>query len=95
MALESRDMMKDRVYGITQTIFHAPNYTRHVLNPCRVMAVGGNLVHAQTHYAVFRAKPGVLGGFGGLDGLGGVNEVYNVRRYVDVIEKAGALFMPF
>jgi salicylate 5-hydroxylase small subunit len=40
IALESRGMMKDRVYGITQTIYHGPYYTRHVVSPalttCRV-----------------------------------------------------------
>ncbi len=30
IALESQGMMKDRVYGITQTIYHGPYYTRHV-----------------------------------------------------------------
>ena len=33
MALESQAMMKDRVYGVTQTIYHAPYYTRHVVSP--------------------------------------------------------------
>jgi salicylate 5-hydroxylase small subunit len=33
IALESRGMMKDRVYGVTQTIYHAPYYTRHVMSP--------------------------------------------------------------
>jgi hypothetical protein len=35
MALESRGMMKDRVYGVTQTIYHRPYYTRHVVGPAR------------------------------------------------------------
>jgi 3-phenylpropionate/cinnamic acid dioxygenase small subunit len=35
MALESRGMMKDRVYGVTQTIYHGPYYTRHVVGPPR------------------------------------------------------------
>ncbi|MBC7610624.1 MAG: salicylate hydroxylase, partial [Polaromonas sp.] len=33
MALESQGMMKDRVYGVTQTIYHAPYYMRHVVSP--------------------------------------------------------------
>jgi salicylate 5-hydroxylase small subunit len=37
MALESKGMMKDRVYGITQTIYHGPYYTRHVVGPARVL----------------------------------------------------------
>jgi hypothetical protein len=40
MALESKGMMKDRVYGITQTIYHGPYYTRHVVGPVRVLGDG-------------------------------------------------------
>ena len=41
IALESQGMMKDRVYGITQTIFHGPYYTRHVVSPAQVLGAGG------------------------------------------------------
>lgn len=71
MDLESRSMMKDRVYGITQTIYHGPYYTRHVISPARVLSVEGEVVKAQANYAVFRTKPA------------GVSEVYNVGRYID------------
>ncbi|MCG2593921.1 aromatic-ring-hydroxylating dioxygenase subunit beta [Ramlibacter sp. XY19] len=71
--LESQGMMKDRVYGITQTIFHAPYYTRHVLSPAQVLGEEGGRVRAQAHYAVFRTKPG------------DASEVYNVGRYIDEI----------
>ena len=77
MALESQGMMKDRVYGITQTIYHGPYYTRHVVSPARVLSVEGDIVKAQTNYAVFRTKPG------------SVSEVYNVGRYIDEIIKKG------
>jgi salicylate 5-hydroxylase small subunit len=73
IALESRGMMKDRVYGITQTIYHGPYYTRHVLSPAQVLAVEGERIRAQTHYAVFRTKPG------------DASEVYNVGRTIDEI----------
>ena len=73
MALESQGMMKDRVYGITQTIYHGPYYTRHVVSPAQVLAVEGDRIRAQAHYAVFRTRPG------------GVSEVYNVGRYIDEI----------
>jgi salicylate 5-hydroxylase small subunit len=73
MAMESRGMMKDRVYGVTQTIFHGPYYMRHVVGAARVLAVDGDTVNAETSYAVFRTKPG------------GVSEVYNVGRYIDVL----------
>ena len=71
IALESRGMLKDRVYGITQTIFHAPYYTRHVIGPAQVLGQHDGVISAQANYAVFRTRPG------------GVSEVYNVGRYID------------
>ena len=73
MDLESRGMMKDRVYGITQTIYHGPYYTRHILSPAQLLAVQDDVIQAQANYAVFRTKPA------------GVSEVYNVGRYIDEI----------
>ena len=73
MTLESRGMMKDRVYGITQTIYHAPYYMRHVMSPARVVAQDGDLIKVETAYAVFRTRPA------------GVSEVYNVGRYIDIL----------
>ena len=75
IALESRGMMKDRVYGITQTIYHGPYYTRHVVSPAQVLSQEGSRIRAQTHYAVFRTRPGEA------------SEVYNVGRYIDEIER--------
>lgn len=80
IALEGQGMLKDRVYGITQTIYHGPYYTRHVVGPAQVLASQGveveaeaGLVRAQSHYAVFRTRPGDS------------SEVYNVGRYIDEI----------
>ena len=77
MDLESRGMMKDRVYGITQTIYHGPYYTRHVVSPARVLSVKGDVVTSQANYAVFRTRPA------------GVSEVYTVGRYIDEIMQTG------
>jgi salicylate 5-hydroxylase small subunit len=71
IALESQGMMKDRVYGVTQTIYHAPYYTRHIVGPAQVLTQSDGRVAAQAHYAVFRTRPG------------GASEVYNVGRYID------------
>lgn len=76
MALESQGMMKDRVYGITQTIYHGPYYTRHVVGCAQVLSREGDRVSAQAHYAVFRTRPG------------DASEVYNVGRYIDEIVRA-------
>lgn len=80
MALESRGMMKDRVYGVTQTIYHGPYYMRHIISPARILSQEGDIVKAEANYAVFRTRPG------------GVSEVYNVGRYIDeLIKKDGSL----
>jgi salicylate 5-hydroxylase small subunit len=76
--LESQGMMKDRVYGITQTIFHGPYYTRHVVSPAQVLAREGTRICAQANYAVFRTRPG------------DASEVYNVGRYIDEFERTPA-----
>ena len=76
IALESKGMMKDRVYGVTQTIYHAPYYMRHVVGPARVLSEDEGLVRAQSNYAVFRTRPGDS------------SEVYNVGRYIDEIVRA-------
>lgn len=70
-------MMKDRVYGVTNTIFHAPYYMRHVVSPARLLSVESDVLCAEANYAVFRTRPG------------SVSEVYNVGRYVDEIVKKG------
>jgi salicylate 5-hydroxylase small subunit len=83
IALESRGMMKDRVYGVTQTIYHNPYYTRHVIGPARVLpSADSGLVRSEANYAVFRTRPG------------DASEVYNVGRYIDEIvsTKAGLRF---
>lgn len=77
IALESRGMMKDRVYGATNTIYHGPYYTRHVLSPAQILAHEGERIRAQAHYAVFRTRPG------------DASEVYNVGRYIDEIVRTG------
>ena len=56
--------MKDRVYGITQPNYYSPH-------PALVTAHVGNVMKAETNYAVFRTKSG------------SVSEVYYVGRYID------------
>ncbi|MGZ5035906.1 MAG: aromatic-ring-hydroxylating dioxygenase subunit beta [Usitatibacter sp.] len=73
MAFESRGMLKDRVYGIKETLFHDPYYQRHVLGPTRVLRAEAGRFETETSYAVFRTK------------LDEYSTVYNVGRYLDVI----------
>lgn len=76
MSLKGRAMMKDRIYGATSTIFHAPYYQRHVISMPVITEVDGGRLSAQTSYAVFRTKRDSL------------PEIFNVGQYVDVIAKA-------
>jgi salicylate 5-hydroxylase small subunit len=78
IALESQGMMKDRVYGIVNTIYHGPYYMRHVVSPAQVLGEEGGRIRAQAHYAVFRTRPG------------DASEVYNVGRYIDEIQRTPA-----
>ena len=78
IALESQGMMKDRVYGVTQTIYHVPYYMRHVVSPARITNLKGNVICTQANYAVFRTRPG------------NVSEVYNVGRYIDELVQTEA-----
>lgn len=76
MQLEGHGMMRDRVYGISNTLFHAPYYQRHVIGTARLLGTETGEVLAEASYAVFRTRPGA-----GM--AGGVSEVFNVGRYID------------
>jgi len=73
MAFESRGMLKDRVYGIKETLFHDPYYQRHVVGLPRVLKSEGGRYECESNYAVFRTK------------LDDYSSVFNVGRYLDVI----------
>lgn len=70
MMLESRGMMKDRVYGVVNTLFHAPYYQRHILGPMLIAAQGEVLI-VEVNYVVFRTKRNAM------------SEVFNTGRYLD------------
>lgn len=70
---ESKGMLRDRVYGIMETLFHDPYYQRHVVGMPQIRHVLGNRIEAEANYAVFRTK------------LSKESTVFNVGRYVDVI----------
>lgn len=79
MSLKGRAMMKDRIYGVTSTIFHAPYYQRHVISLPVITAAEGGRISAQTSYAVFRTKRDCT------------PEIFNVGHYVDIIENADGM----
>jgi salicylate 5-hydroxylase small subunit len=75
MAFESKGMLKDRVYGITQTLAHDPYYQRHVVGTPIIGRVMGLVIEAEANYAVFRTRQNEL------------SEVFNVGRYVDIVHR--------
>jgi salicylate 5-hydroxylase small subunit len=73
LALISQGMLRDRVYGIKETLFHDPYYQRHVTGLPLVEKVEDGVIVAQANYAVFRTK------------LSQETTVFNVGRYLDRI----------
>ena len=72
LAFESKAMLRDRVYGIRETLFHDPYDQRHVVGApvVRALEPDGTIV-CEASYAVFRTR---------LDEL---STVFNVGRYLD------------
>jgi salicylate 5-hydroxylase small subunit len=73
LAFESKAMLRDRVYGIRETLFHDPYYQRHVVGAPLVHSNSAERIESEANYAVFRTK---------LDEL---STVFNVGRYLDVV----------
>ena len=75
LSFTSKGMLKDRVYGIKETLFHDPYYQRHVIGAPRVLAVDGDDIRCEANYAVFRTKPSEP------------TTVFNVGRYIDTVRR--------
>jgi salicylate 5-hydroxylase small subunit len=71
-------MLKDRVYGIKETLFHDPYYQRHVTGVPLVHRFAAGHFETEANYAVFRTK------------LSEPTMVFNVGRYIDVIVRTPA-----
>lgn len=53
--LVGRDILLDRVYAASSTLFHAPYYQRHIIGPARVTHDGPE-IGAEANYLVIRTK---------------------------------------
>ncbi len=74
LAFQGKGMLKDRVYGIRETLFHDPYYQRHVVGTPIVQRVDGDgRIHSEANYAVFRTR------------LSKESTVFNVGRTLDEI----------
>lgn len=73
LSFESQAMLRDRVYGIRETLFHDPYYQRHVVGTPLVKRVEDGRIHCEANYAVFRTK------------LSQLTTVFNVGRTIDEV----------
>lgn len=73
LSFTSQGMLKDRIYGIKETLFHDPYYQRHVVGTPVVRAVEDGRWRCEANYAVFRTK------------LSDASTVFNVGRYLDTV----------
>jgi salicylate 5-hydroxylase small subunit len=70
-------MLKDRVYGITQTLFHQPYYQRHLVSGIAIAAMEEGAVAVEANYLVIRTRKNEP------------SEVFNCGRYFDRIVREG------
>jgi salicylate 5-hydroxylase small subunit len=73
LSFESKGMLKDRVYGIRETLFHDPYYQRHVVGAPVVLKAEADRFECEANYAVFRTK------------LSELSSVFSVGRYIDTV----------
>jgi salicylate 5-hydroxylase small subunit len=78
MAYESKGMLLDRVHAVTQTLFHIPYATRHIVGWPRVTLAADGHIEAETSYTVVRVRENEL------------PEVFSIGRYLDRIVDTGA-----
>ncbi len=73
LSFESKGMLKDRVYGIRETLFHDPYYQRAVVGAPLIHKADAQRIECEANYAVFRTK------------LSELSTVFSVGRYIDVV----------
>ena len=80
LSFESQAMLRDRVYGAQNTIYHDPYYQRHIVSAPLITSVDGDAVEAETAYLVIRTHRDQL------------PEILSAGRYIDRMVRAdGAL----
>ena len=75
LALESRNMIRDRVYGVKETMYHDPYYQRHIVGTPRIISMNGDTITSEANYTVIRTK------------FDGDSTILSVGYYRDVIVK--------
>lgn len=82
LALESQAMIRDRVYGVRETLYHDPYYQRHIVGAARLLSVEGEgegqRIASEANYVVIRTK------------YDGESTVFNAGFYRDEIVRTPA-----
>jgi salicylate 5-hydroxylase small subunit len=73
LSFESKGMLKDRAYGIAETLFHDPYYQRHIVGAPLVRTVSDKSIECEANYVVIRTK------------LSELSTVFNAGRYIDTV----------
>jgi salicylate 5-hydroxylase small subunit len=75
MWLESKGMLKDRVYSVRETLYHDPYYQRHIVSAPLVHSIEGDEISLEANYIVLRTKRDEF------------SDILNVGRYIDRVVK--------
>ena len=78
LSFTSKGMLKDRIYGIKETLFHDPYYQRHIVSSPVIRKAEADRFECEANYAVFRTK------------LSEASTVFNNGRYIDVVVRTEA-----
>ena len=78
LSFTGKRMLRDRVYGIRETLFHDPYYQRHVVGAPVLRQAEADRWRCEANYAVFRTK------------LSDATTVFNVGRTIDTIVRTDA-----
>jgi salicylate 5-hydroxylase small subunit len=77
MDYESQGMLRDRIYGVQNTIFHDPYSQRHVCSAPMILRFDANEIECESSYIVTRVQ------------RDGMPQILSVGRYKDLIVRDG------
>ncbi|MGL5839895.1 MAG: aromatic-ring-hydroxylating dioxygenase subunit beta [Sphingorhabdus sp.] len=79
LRLESKAMLKDRIHGVTETLYHAPYYQRHIIGGQR-LRLDGNALHVEANYVVVRTHSDQP------------SDILSTGRYIDTLISEGGAY---
>jgi salicylate 5-hydroxylase small subunit len=78
MDYESQGMLRDRIYGVQNTIYHDPYSQRHVCGAPLISSFDASEIHCESSYIVTRTQ------------RDGMPQIISTGRYIDVIVRVEA-----